>query len=101
MVVLAHLPGQRRLPYVPAETLRARRDRRIRRMVRYAARTVPFYRDLFRSRAIDPRDIRSAEDLDRLPLLDKERVREDPRRFRSESHRGRRSQRRSPPGPPG
>ena len=34
---------------------------------RYAARTVPYYRELFAREGIDPREIRGAADLDRLP----------------------------------
>ena len=49
----------------------------------HAAETVPYYRDLFRERGIDPREIRTAEDLVELPLLDKETVRAEGARFRS------------------
>jgi phenylacetate-CoA ligase len=90
-VVFANLHGQHRVPYLPEQELRALRDVRLRRMVRYAAATVPYYRRLFRSHNIDPRDIRSAEDLDRLPLVDKQTVRKDPDLFVSTSWRGRKS----------
>lgn len=71
--------------------MRTSRDRRLRHIVSYAADSVPYYRDLFRRERIDPREIRSAEDLKRLPLIDREVVRRDPRRFVSTSRRGRRS----------
>ncbi len=71
--------------------LQKMRDRRVRWMVRYAARTVPHYRDLFRDLGIVPGDIRGADDLACLPLLDKAAVSADPERFRSESHHGRRA----------
>jgi len=38
---------------------------------------------------IHPRDLLSASDLDRLPLIDKETLRADPARFVSESGKGR------------
>ncbi len=79
---------QQRAPYLPAQKLRELRDRRLRRMVHYAAESVPFYRDLFRERGIDPADIRSAEDLDRLPLIDKETVRAQEGRFLAQSKAG-------------
>ncbi len=80
---------QRRVPYLPAQELRELQDRRLRRMVHYAAESVPYYRDLFRERGIDPADIRSAEDLDRLPLIDKETVRTQEDRFLAQSTWGR------------
>lgn len=88
-IVLSHLRGQRRVPYLPAEQLAARRDARLRSIVAYATRTVPYWRDLCRARGIDPHDIRSVADLPRLPILDKETVRTDPVRFVSTSRHGR------------
>ncbi len=86
--VLRHMQAQRRVPYLPLEELRALRDRQVRQIVRYAAQTVPYYRDSFREQGIDAADIRCAEDLDRLPLLTKEMVRSEPERFRSTSRLG-------------
>jgi phenylacetate-CoA ligase len=83
--VAANALRQRRVPYLPQEQLRGLRDRQVRWMVRYAAQTVPYYRDLFRERGIDPNDIRTAEDLEQLPLIDKQTVRQDPQRFVSTS----------------
>ncbi len=40
--------------------------------VRHACQNSPFYRRLFEKNGIDPEDIRSLEDLQRLPLTDKE-----------------------------
>ena len=90
-IVLAHLRGQRRAPYLPPEKLAARRDARLRRLVAYAAGTVPYWSEFFRDRGIDPRDVRSVADLARLPLLDKAAVRADPSRLVSNSRTGRRS----------
>jgi phenylacetate-CoA ligase len=81
LVISAHLPGQRRIPFQPRRRLEELRDRRIRRMVRYAARAVPYYRDLFVREAIDPRSIRGAGDLGKLPILEKDLVRSRPGLF--------------------
>ena len=80
-VIATILPGQKRIPLLPREQLEALRDRRIRRMVAYAARYVPYYREMFAREGIDPRQIRGAADLDRLPILDRELVRTHPRLF--------------------
>jgi phenylacetate-CoA ligase len=91
LIVLAALRGQGRIPYWPPERLQELRDARVRETVRYAAETVPYWRDLFRDDGIDPSDIRNADDLARLPLLDKETVQEQPESFVSESGLGRTS----------
>jgi phenylacetate-CoA ligase len=89
LVVMAHLRGQRRIPFEPPARIEARRDRAVRRMVTYAARTVPFYRELFARERIDPGEIRGAKDLETLPLLDPKAVRADPGLYTSESRRAR------------
>ncbi len=81
--------GQRRVAYLPAEKLAERRDRHVRSIVRYAAATVPFYRDWFRTHAIDPREIAGAADLARLPIIDKATLQAEQRRLVSESREGR------------
>jgi phenylacetate-CoA ligase len=80
--VLAQGPRDRRLPFRSAEAVADVRDARLRSLVRYAAEEVPYYRDLFFDRRIDPREVRTAADLRTLPLLDKEIVQRDTDRFR-------------------
>jgi phenylacetate-CoA ligase len=85
MVTIARaLPGQQRAHFRDREQLLEDRDRRVRETVSYAAKHVPYYRDLFATEDVDPREIRSAEDLARLPVVSREDVRADPARFRSE-----------------
>ena len=86
-VIAVHLAGQRRLPFLARERIEAARDRRIRRIVRYAAKTVPYYRDWFARQGIDAGQIRGAADLDRLPVLDRDLVRASPDRFVARSSR--------------
>lgn len=59
--------SEERLADFQWERVRAHLDR--------AADHVPYHRDRFRELGIDPRDIRSLEDLSALPLLEKEDVR--------------------------
>jgi len=91
LVVMRHMPGQRKVPYLPPERWMALRDARVRSIVRHAAGSVPYYRELFRTLGIHPGDIRTAEDLDHIPLLDKETIWNDPDRFLSETRFGRHS----------
>jgi len=86
-IVARNLIGQGKVPYLPQDELFRLRDRRVREIVGYAARTVPFYRDFFQSSGLDPAEIRTAGDLARLPLIDKQVVRAQPERFLSTSGR--------------
>jgi phenylacetate-CoA ligase len=80
--------GQRRVPFLHDEGRHQLRDARVRSIVRYAVETVPHYRTLFRREGIDPREITTADDLERLPLLERSEVQADPDAFRSTSPRG-------------
>jgi phenylacetate-CoA ligase len=90
-VVLRNLHQQRRIPYFPEERIFRLRDSRLQEIIHYAANTVPYYRELFKSNKIDPDDIRTVEDLDHLPLITKDMVRQNPSQFLSASRKGRSS----------
>ena len=89
--VLMQLPGQTALPFATRQRIERTRDARVRRMVCHAAATVPYYREAFRRLALDPRELRTASDLQRLPLIEKDDLRRDPERFVSTSWLGRHS----------
>ena len=74
----------RRTDEYRADDVLADQERRLRRMIRWAARTVPYYRELFRREGIDPEGIRQVDDLSRIPILDKETIRSRTDDFRSE-----------------
>jgi phenylacetate-CoA ligase len=86
-VVAATLPGQRQMPFASRQKLDRLCDSRIRKLVRYAARSVPYYREIFAREGIDPREVRGARELDQLPLLDKQVVRERPQDFLADGMR--------------
>ena len=52
-IVLRTLPGQRAFVRAPRAHIEAARDRRVRRVVRFAAAHVPHYRDLFTRERIE------------------------------------------------
>jgi phenylacetate-CoA ligase len=55
--------------------LRELQDEKLRRLVRHAYRSVPYYRALMQERKLRPEDIRTQDDLHRLPFLTKDDVR--------------------------
>jgi phenylacetate-coenzyme A ligase PaaK-like adenylate-forming protein len=74
---------ERRVPYWPVERLRDAQNRRLRRIIRHAYETVPFYRSAMRERNLRPDDFQTVEDLAQLPLIDKGVVQRDASEFRS------------------
>jgi phenylacetate-CoA ligase len=70
-----------RLERASVEEVVAFQERRLRWLVRWCAVGSPFYRDWFARSGVDPREIRSLEDLGRLPLLDRAELMAEPERF--------------------
>ena len=64
-----------RRQWQPFPALRQYQENQLQRTIRQACEHVPYYRRLFRDLHLSPRDIRSVEDLKKLPLLSRETVR--------------------------
>lgn len=88
-----HLRGQERHPFRPVEAIRRDQARRVRRIVAYAYRHVPYYRETLDRLGLTPADFRTAEDLARLPVLERVDVQRDPERFLSRAVRPERCRR--------
>lgn len=58
----------------PADALRRAEDRQLAATIRHAVDHVPHYRRAFRAAGIDPRSVRTREDLVQLPMLEKDVV---------------------------
>ncbi|MBM4328966.1 MAG: phenylacetate--CoA ligase family protein [Deltaproteobacteria bacterium] len=54
---------------------------RLRDHITFAATHIPYYKGLFKSLGMNPRDVRTVEDLGRLPLLEKSVIRKSPDAF--------------------
>jgi phenylacetate-CoA ligase len=70
------------MPWRGAAALRRTQERKLRRIVRHAAANVPFYREIFRSARLDPREIRTLEDITAIPLVSKQDLQALPLRDR-------------------
>ncbi|HTQ04136.1 MAG TPA: hypothetical protein VMI54_09770 [Polyangiaceae bacterium] len=57
-------------------------------LLTHAGRNVPYYRELFRAHRFDPRDVRAASDLEVLPVLTREIIRERYEDLVDPAHRG-------------
>ncbi len=69
----------------PVERMCAYRDARLREFLEHCGATVPYYRRLFAECGFDPKRLRRMEDLQQLPILTKDTVRERPEQFLSEA----------------
>jgi len=78
------LLGQHRVPYWSGQKLEKVQNRKVRNLVRFASRHVPWYRELFSSQNLDPRDFKDVSDLSRLPILTSLQVKKDSHLFRPE-----------------
>ena len=66
----------RRSEYWSAEQLSEFANARLRNLVTYAVRHVPYYRKLFARERMDPRDIQTVNDLPKIPVLTREILRD-------------------------
>lgn len=57
------------------EEQKAYQNQKLRELIRHAYDTVPYYNEIFKERKLTPDDIKTAEDLYKLPVLEKETVR--------------------------
>lgn len=71
-----------RLEHADSAEIRRSQERRLRALVRVAAARSPFYREYFRESGVDPRSIRTLEDLPQLPLLTRDHLLERIEDFR-------------------
>lgn len=78
-----HRWGQDRYPFRPLVEIEAARDRRVRRMVAYAYRYVPYYRETMNRLGLRPDDFQTADDLAKLPIMEREQLQRNPEYFAS------------------
>lgn len=70
-----------RQAYWTREKLRNHQAEGLRRILQFAYDTVPFYREKFRSLGIKPRDIRTLDDINKLPIIQKDEMRKNPEKL--------------------
>ena len=73
--------SQGRFPFRPAAAIQRAQADRIGATVAYAHAHVPYYRETMRRLILGPEDFRSAGDLARLPLIEREQLQRDPEYF--------------------
>ena len=74
MKVLADVESR---SYLSNDEFESFRDLRLQSFVRNAVTTVPYYQALFRDLGFEPQDIRTLADMQHLPIMDKQTVRDN------------------------
>ncbi len=68
--------------YVPYERLKDQQEKQLRVMIAFCNENVPYYRELFKSLKIEPSSIKTIDDLEKLPVLTKEIIKDRPDEFK-------------------
>ena len=71
-----HLAFVESTQWLPQERIAEYQATQLRELLTHAGENVPYYKELFRKLRFDPRDVTSRRDLEELPLLTREIVRE-------------------------
>jgi len=80
--ILYHLVKAMKRAYWKRDKLRRYQEKRLRSVVKYAYDFVPFYHEKFREAGVNPHDIKTLEDLAKLPIVRKNEMKlENPRRL--------------------
>jgi phenylacetate-CoA ligase len=74
---LYYLSKLRRSAFWEEERLLKTQEKQLRAIVSYAYECVPFYKRKYRDAGIEPEDIRTRDDLSRLPILTKDEIRDN------------------------
>ena len=79
--VTARAPLEARFPFRSPEAIERAQRRRLRATVDHAYEHVPYYRETMRRLGLTPADIARAEDIARLPLIERDELQRDPEYF--------------------
>jgi len=82
--ILRNAAGQAQYPFKPLWKIRQDQNRNVSRMIAYAYKHVPYYRETMKRMNLDPSDFTCAEDIEKLPLLTKQDLQKDPEYYVSE-----------------
>jgi phenylacetate-CoA ligase len=63
--------------WLPRQEIKRLQTGNLRALLRHAYETVPYYRRIFRERSLSPSDIKSSDDLIKLPILTKANIRKN------------------------
>jgi len=78
-----HLWRYKRSQWWPKEKIQQYQFQKLKKLIQHAYHTVPFYQRIYRDAGISPEDIRSPEDVSRLPFVTREDIMQHTEEMRS------------------
>ena len=63
--------------YEPYELQKGRQEERLRKLINFAYNNVPYYTKLFKGNNINPKDIKTVENLEKMPILTKQIIKQN------------------------
>ena len=75
--IRSYLQELDRSQWLKPDEIRALQDKKLRALVRHAYDHIPYYRKVFQNTKLTPEDIRTQEDLKKLPFLTKQIIRDN------------------------
>lgn len=70
------------------EFLKEFQNAKLRKLISFSVKEVPYYRNLFKTLGLKVEDIKTTEDLVKIPILTKEMIKENPRDFVAQNYKG-------------
>lgn len=64
--------------YLSQEEIRDNTNKRLRNIIAYSYKNIPYYKNLFNKYNLRPEDIKTTDDITKIPILEKETVRTQP-----------------------
>ena len=79
--VLFNIYKQKKVPFLSKDKIKEIQSERVKKIIKHAFETVPYYRKRMKKLNLTPLDFRSAQDLKKLPFITREDVQRDPNQF--------------------
>ena len=73
---MEHRYYQKELETMPLDKLRALQEEKLKKQVKHVYANVPYYRDLMDKKGVKPEDIKTLDDIKKLPFISKADLRE-------------------------
>ena len=79
--VFYNIHKQKQVPFLSQEKIKEIQSARVKKIIKHAFETVPYYQMIMEKTGLAPSDFQSAVDIRKLPLITREDVQRDPSQF--------------------
>lgn len=68
------LPDVSKSQWYTRNEIKSYQEERLQKLIRYACKTIPYYKNLFKQNNLHPKDIRNLDDLKKIPILTRKKA---------------------------